>query len=495
MLRTIATRLVSLALLAAAGPSFAQAQTPGDLLQPDSWTDQHRSALREQHRCGTSITDAELNTGAAISRFAAAALLNDCLMHRSGSDPELVLLRHQLHSEMDGMDRRIAELEAMQFSPTTTLKGLASLVVGSNRFFGSDRPQVNDSRNKFGATTFNYDLKLYVDTSFTGQDLLRIRLRSGNFDRSSNSFIGAGPSKLSALETAFQEQSGADRVSINRIYYQLPIGNGFTAVVGPRVGQLELFALRPSVYPAESVLDLFTLKGAPGAYNFQLGAGGGIWWKSASGFSLSANYVAGRGNDGNPSRGGIGTEDSASTSSIQLAYKAQQWGAAAVVSSVQNSGNVIDYATNFTLKSLNNPGQTTALGLSGYWQPLQSGWAPSISAGWGINRTDYAAQVNRRGLVANSQSWSVGLQWSDAVVRGNVLGIAVGQPIFATSLYGGTTPRDSNFAWECWYKVQVSDNVALTPALFALSRPLGGTTPARASFGQIGALLKTTLRF
>jgi hypothetical protein len=71
----------------------------------------------------------------------------------------------------------------------------------------------------------------------------------------------------------------------------------------------------------------------------------------------------------------------------------------------------------------------------------------------------------------------------------------VGQPIFATSLYGGGTPRDSNFAWEWWYKVQVSDNLAVTPALFLLSRPLGAKTPAGESFGQLGALLKTTLHF
>jgi hypothetical protein len=35
----------------------------------------------------------------------------------------------------------------------------------------------------------------------------------------------------------------------------------------------------------------------------------------------------------------------------------------------------------------------------------------------------------------------------------------------------------------------------VTPALFLLSRPLGGDTKAGESFRQLGALLKTTLRF
>jgi hypothetical protein len=417
------------------------------------------------------------------------------LRQQQGDAEQQLQDARDLHDALEQLKRRVEELEATQFAPTTKLKGLASLVVGSNRFEGSDRPEVIKTRDQFGATTFNYDLKIYLDTSFTGEDLLRIRLRSGNFDRSSNSFYGAGPSKLSILETAFQEQSGPDIFSVNRLYYQVPLGQGFTATLGPRVGQLDLFALRPSLYPAESVLDLFTLKGAPAAYNFKLGAGAGLWWQSRSGFSVSTNYVAGNANQGDPNQGGIGTANAASTGSVQIAYKRPQWAAAAVVSSVQNAGGVIDYATNFTLDSLKNPGHTIAFGLSGYWQPLQSGWMPSISAGWGFNRTDYAAEVNREGLVANSQSWSVGLQWSNALIPGNVLGMAVGQPIFATSLYGGDTPRDSNFAWEWWYKVQVSDNLAVTPALFLLSRPLGAKTPAGESFGQLGALLKTTLHF
>lgn len=432
---------------------------------------------------------------AAGTASAQEATDDPALRQQQGDAEQQLQDARDLQDALEQLKRRVEELEATQFAPTTKLKGLASLVVGSNRFEGSDRPEVIKTRDQFGATTFNYDLKIYLDTSFTGEDLLRIRLRSGNFDRSSNSFYGAGPSKLSILETAFQEQSGPDIFSVNRLYYQVPLGQGFTATLGPRVGQLDLFALRPSLYPAESVLDLFTLKGAPAAYNFKLGAGAGLWWQSRSGFSVSTNYVAGNANQGDPNQGGIGTANAASTGSLQIAYKRPQWAAAAVVSSVQNAGGAIVYATNFTLDSLKNPGHTIAFGLSGYWQPLQSGWMPSISAGWGFNRTDYAAEVNREGLVANSQSWSVGLQWSNALIPGNVLGMAVGQPIFATSLYGGDTPRDSNFAWEWWYKVQVSDNLAVTPALFLLSRPLGAKTPAGESFGQLGALLKTTLHF
>jgi hypothetical protein len=130
------------------------------------------------------------------------------LRQQQGDAEQQLQDARDLQDALEQLKRRVEELEATQFAPTTKLKGLASLVVGSNRFEGSDRPEVIKTRDQFGATTFNYDLKIYLDTSFTGEDLLRIRLRSGNFDRSSNSFYGAGPSKLSILETAFQDNPG-----------------------------------------------------------------------------------------------------------------------------------------------------------------------------------------------------------------------------------------------------------------------------------------------
>jgi hypothetical protein len=50
--------------------------------------------------------------------------------------------------------------------------------------------------------TFNYDVRLNFDTSFTGKDLLRTTLRAGNFG---NSAFGNGNT---ALEVAFQEDGG-----------------------------------------------------------------------------------------------------------------------------------------------------------------------------------------------------------------------------------------------------------------------------------------------
>jgi carbohydrate-selective porin OprB len=48
---------------------------------------------------------------------------------------------------------------------------------------------------------------------------------------------------------------------------------------------------------------------------------------------------------------------------------------------------------------------------------------------------------------------------------------------------------------EAWYKVQLTDQISLTPALFYITRPLGQLTPSGHTLSQLGALIKTSFRF
>jgi hypothetical protein len=471
-------------------------------VRPTDWAYQALSNLTERYGCVAGYPNGTFKGGQAMTRYEAAALLNACLDRISEVTDELKKLMAEFEKELallrgrvDGLEAKVGELEASQFSTTTKLSGLATFVLGANQFSGSASELVNSSRALYGATTFTYDVQLTFDTSFSGKDLLRTNLRAGNF--ADSSFGGAGPSTLSQLEVAFQEDLGAgdggDVVAIDRLFYQFPLGD-FTFSLGGRIGQEDMLAVWPSVYPAETVLDLLTLGGAPAAYNKNLGPGAGVWWQK-DGFAISANYVAANSNVGNPSEGGIASAGSGGTGTVQLGYSNDRWGLAAIYSRIQNGNDLIVYATNFSLSSFSNPGSTNAFGLSGYWQPAKAGWLPSISAGWGLNSSTYDSGVDDSGLVSTSQSWSVGLQWQDVFAPGNALGMAVGQPTFATSLEGGDTPNDGNFVWEWWYKFQLTDHISVTPALFYLSRPLGGDTPGGDSFRQLGGLVKTSFRF
>ncbi|MBM5822246.1 MAG: porin [Cyanobacteria bacterium K_Offshore_surface_m2_011] len=474
-------------------------------VKPTDWAFQALSNLIERYGCVAGYPNGTYKGGQAMTRYEAAALLNACLDRITEVTDELKRLMAEFEKELavlrgrvDGLEAKVGELEATQFSTTTKLSGQATFVIGANAFSGSDTPNVDAARAAVGATTFSYDIQLTFDTSFTGKDLLRADLRAGNFAVSA--FGGAGPTGgLSILQVAFQEDCGigvdcGDVVAINRIFYQFPIGSQFTATFGGRLGQEDMLALWPSAYPSSTVLNLFTLNGAPAAYNSNLGPGAGLWWKSG-GFSISANYVAANGVVGDPNLGGIGTVASAGTGTVQIGYAKEQWGLAAIYSRIQ-SGVGVPGTTPFTgLTYVANPNsRTDAFGVSGYWQPASSGWIPSISLGWGLNGTSYDI-AQAPGALRTSQSWMVGLQWDDAFLKGNALGMAVGQPIFATALADGQTPQDGNFAWEWWYQWQVTDNISVTPALFYLSRPLGQDTTPGTTFRQLGGLVKTSFRF
>jgi hypothetical protein len=218
---------------------------------------------------------------------------------------------------------------------------------------------------------------------------------------------------------------------------------------------------------------------------------------------------------------------------LQLGYAAKGWGLSAGYRYGQAGSNA-RRGTNFVAQNswwLNN-GTSNNFALNGYWQPKRAGLLPSLSAGWGISslrdNSDGSVAFGRKSpsyeyrtpYVSESQSWFVGLQWANVFLRGNAFGMAFGQPTFATSLKLGansinsatntpftTFSNDGNYAWEWWYKFQVSDNISITPAVFYLSRPLGALTNEivnnngspelnrGATFSNFGALVQTTFKF
>ena len=248
-------------------------------------------------------------------RYQAADVLHQCLQNTVTMTDPLWRLLSELQSELSAVnlqiervEQRTTELENLGFSPTTKLRGVSTFILGGNLFSGSDADLLSSIRSSYGALQSGYDQKLTLRTSFTGKDLLNIRLRGGNLDTSADSFGGGGPSKLSELEVAFQQSRNPDLIGVNRAWYQFPLGKNWTITLGSRVNQTVMLGMRPSLYPKDTVLDLFTQAGASGAYSSNLGAGGGVIWEQGS-FSASANYIAGRGNEGSGGSG-LSGEDS-----------------------------------------------------------------------------------------------------------------------------------------------------------------------------------------
>jgi outer membrane protein assembly factor BamB len=286
-------------------------------VRPTDWAYQALSNLIERYGCVAGYPDGTYRGQKAMTRFEAAALLNACLDRVTEVTDELKRLMAEFEKELavlkgrvDGLEAKVGELEANQFSTTTKLSGIATMTLGGagNTGFGDK-------------LTSNYDVRLIFDTSLTGDDLLRTTPRSGNF---ADSVFGQGNT---AMEVAFQEDStdanGVDTVGINRLFYQFPVADGFTVTAGAKVRQDDMLAIWPSAYPADSILDLFTSAGARATYNLNLGAGFGVMYKK-DGFSASANYVS------NESRAEDATLGMGKGFTItgQLGYAAENWGGA-----------------------------------------------------------------------------------------------------------------------------------------------------------------------
>ena len=498
-------------------------------VKPTDWAYQALSNLIERYGCVAGYPNGTYKGGQAMTRYEAAALLNACLDRITEVTDELKRLMKEFEKELavlkgrvDGLEAKVGELEATQFSTTTKLKGVATFVLGANTFGGTTPGfpgvGVNAMNATESATTFNYDVRLNFDTSFTGKDLLRTTLRAGNFAQS------AWSGGTNQMEVAFEENCGTgqdcgDVVAINRLFYQFPIGNGFTATIGGKVRIDDMLAMWPSVYPADTILDTFTYAGAQGAYNLNaLGGGAGLWYKKG-GFSFSTNYVAVNSDVANPNPGfnvngvatggGIGTDASQSAWVNQLAYAGSNWGAA--VAYTYGRGLALPVSTPLAQNISPGFSASNSIGLSAYWQPSTSGWFPSISTGWGytgyvdrlyLNPGTPATAGRTASGQAAAQSWYVGLQWTDVFIKGNAAGMAVGQVPFVTSTgLAGVTPDDANYAWEWWYKFQVTDNISVTPAIYYITNSNGelGKTGVGGNFNNavnnFGAVVKTTFKF
>jgi hypothetical protein len=519
-------------------------------VRPTDWAYQALTGLIERYGCVAGYPDGTYRGGRAMTRYEAAALLNACLDRISEVTDELKRLMKEFEKELavlrgrvDGLEAKVGELEASQFSTTTRLRGDTRWVLGGLDTSGNtvnDPIYTNPSQSGYTplreALTLNYDVRLNFDTSFTGKDLLRTTLRAGNF---ADSGFGGPPTPLTQLDAQFEETCGTgtdcgDVVAINRLYYRFPIGSTLTAVAGPRVRQDDLLPVWPSVYTTERILKIFQYAGAPGAYSQVLGAGGGLWWKQAgrsTGWSFGGAYVSGNGDVGDPSEGGIATGGAAATGTLQLAYTGRNWN---ITGAYTYSGvNVRFPGTPLSVEILPTSGidngYTQSVGLSGYWQPSSSGWLPSISAGWGLNRiyytsTDTLVPSDELGYRAASESWYVGLVWSDVLSRGNALGAAFGVPPRTINSDGDTVckvwfppacragggkaegnfhdPNDLNYVFEVYYRMQVTDQIAITPAIFWFSRPLGmytlnygPGTDNKGTLSTLGYLVQATFRF
>lgn len=497
---------------------------------PTDWAYQALSNLVEKYGCVAGYPNGKFKGGNAMTRYEAAALLNACLDRITEVTDELQKLLNEFDSELtvltsrvDGLESKVGQLQAQQFSTTTKLRGEVSFVIAGAPNFNfpavTNTPAVaavrgtrlNTARTaveacNFGdarcvgasaatpartakpnATTFNYDARLAFDTSFSGKDLLRTRLRSGNF---SNLPFGSG-SQVFKLDKAEQSQGTGttSNVWIDRLFYTFPVGDEIKLTAGALVRNTEILTFIPSAYKAD-ILDFFNLAGVSGTYNKATGAGFGFNWKQkvAKGkpfLVFDANYIS----QVNFDNSTIGAFDSDGGINFltQIGVRGPNYGAA--IAYRYGSANSALRDANLANSVVTSGNSLNGVSIAGFWEPLDSGWAPSISAGYGYYDGGTARATTGVGATQtiNTQSWMVGLQWKDVFLKGNNAGFALGQAPFSTDL---NVASSQSMMYEFFYKYQVSDNISVTPAIFWVNdyqRNAGSYT--------WGGVIQTTFRF
>ena len=378
-----------------------------------------------------------------------------------------------LKGRVDGLEARQYEFEAGSFSETTTLDGsavFAAAAVDGANLLGTE---ATDSLQ----TMYTYTMNL--NTSFTGDDNLYVRLRSGN-SKSSTSF---------KEKTAFYHTDAysgtADALAVDKIWYTTPIGNSdkWSATIGPKIENYYMYAAPVSIY-RPGFHKAFKLGSLSGAFGASTKTGVGIKYVGDNGFAASSNVVS----SSSGSAGFLTNEDEYKWDTM-LAYTKDQYHVSVTLSQQHEDWNSFAYYATDTVVA-EEDSNATAYAARAYWRPDESGTAtPEISVGYDIISFDGQSS----GKVEEASSYFVGLGWPDMFSDGDYIGIGFGQPLKSTQTVGGGTAGDdalSPFLWELTYSFKVNDGVTVIPTIF------GGTDIQSATDQDIfGAAVTTKFKF
>lgn len=472
-------------------------------VEPTDWAFEALRSLVERYGCLVGYPDQTYRGVAegtlrdrALSRWEFAAGLNACMntLERLLQDgltmikediDKLKRLAQEFESELaaigariDNLESRVSFLEDHQFSTTTKLNGDVILVASG--IWGSEQANAPQGTPlEENQITINYRYRANWDTSFTGKDLLRVRLQTGNI------FFGRGGTNLTDFNFG---ALGDNQVFIDKAQYIFPVGNFSFTIAGAKITLDDL----------SDPLAPFTNSFTDGAVSFfgaiapiyllsdNRGPGAGVVYKFSDSLNLSAYYSALTGNNPEPGNGLFNGQYAAGTQltytptsklGLGLAYIHQylpsqdfnDWSLLGYTG-VSNSDNPFD----------SNTTSSDNVAFLWTWRIL-----PQVNIeGWGMYTSAHAIGGERDGDSADIWNWKVSVAFPDLLSEGNVGVITVGQPPYASSItnrnnVADTTEETSDTPWlvETFYVIQINDNISLTPSIYVAINPENNRDP------------------
>ena len=363
-----------------------------------------------------------------------------------------------LKGRLDGLEARQNEFEAGGFSDTTTMDGKAVFQLGAVE-------QAEGALSEGLQAAYTYQINL--NTSFTGDDNLYVRLKTGNAAEFMDS---------KTYGTYLSSANGNnDSFEVDKIWYTFPVGENNTFWVGPKIENYYMHGTTPSIY--KPVTKQFTLGGNAAAYGASTDSGAGWAYNADNGFAVSTNVVSKQ----NESTNGFLTNQSRTSWATQVGYTQPQYAVSAIVNMKYNGWYDDYFSTALGVSSRGYEStnvNSTNIGLRAWWRPEESGTAtPEVTFGYDTSEIDNAASDS-------STAWFAGLTWKDMFNADDRIGIAFGQPQTLDS------ESVDPFAWEAYYSYKVNDSVSVTPAIF------GGTDRNGTAGRDVsGAVIETTFKF
>ncbi len=483
------------------------------------WAFEALRSLVERYGCIQGYPDSTYRGNRALSRYEFAASLNSCLNRISeliatGTNDlirkeDLAVLQKlqqdfaveltTLRGRLDVLEARTAKLENHQFSTTTKLN--AQIITAVSDTFGNSVGGDRDRSQPYFADRG----RLNLESSFTGKDLLRVRLEFGNFlDANGRSRIasvtGTGMTRLN-FDTGIN-----NNLNIPHIRYYFPVSDSISFVVGP-IGN-GYTDITSTVTPPTIADDGNGVPSLFGQYSpiFRRGGGGAaVNWKLSEELTLTLGYLA---DNPNVSSEKGGLFDGGYNALAHLVYQGKKGGVGVAFShGYTPSGKVsITGGTGSTLAG--SPfGDTIAtstniVGTQGYYQ-----FSPHFQIhAWGgyiwanAENSAFSEIPNGRGgtdslLVRNGDNanlWygAVGISFPDVGGRGNLPGILFGLPP-RVSNSDVREDRDNSYHIEAFYRWRLNDNISVTPGFWVILNPENNSK----NDTQYVGVLRTTFDF
>ncbi len=468
-------------------------------VRPTDWAFQALQSLVERYGCIVGYPDKTFRGNRALTRFEFAAGLNACLdrvnelIAASTADlvkkEDLATLQKlqeefaaelaTLRGRVDALEARTSTLEKQQFSTTTKLAGEAIFAITDE--FGVRGTGGNN-------TVFQDRVRLALNTSFTGKDLLVTRLAAGNaglFNLQNPNRPGG--TNAEGLQTFNFGNTGGNQIYADWVAYFFNL-NEKVRVYIPAVGGLH-YDYAPTVSPALDAFDggtgpLSVFAQRNPIYLIGGGTGVGVNVDLSPALTISGGYLADNSGTGgavvasanNPANKN-GLFNGSYSALGQITFKAgEALSLGLTYVNAYRQGGIFDTGNggNGASGTLFANRSTGAAAVSAYGAEVAFRLSPKIV----IN--GFGSYINANFVddgFGSRKIWTygVGLAFPDFGKKGNLLGFVAGAEPYlgnpTTTQRAAGVQNTVPLHLEGFYKYQLNDNISITPGLIWIINP------------------------